>query len=244
MNRTILRFARLIHKWAGLFLAIQVLFWIAGGLIMSSLPLDKVHGDHLVKRNLEKSLTNSDYHYSLDTLVASITAPISQIAYKFILDKEIYIITSQGQEFAYDAQSGELLQDFNKTFIARVAKAHYLGSGEISNVELLRVIPREVSIKSPTVWQVKFDDTWSTTLYISSQSAQFITVRSDIWRIFDFFWMLHIMDYDEREDINNPLLIAFSASALVFTLSGIMLLFQSFRVKRKFKHKERRNFSL
>ena len=90
----------------------------------------------------------------------------------------------------------------------------------------------EASRAKNSVWQVVYDDIWSTTLYFDPVSAELVSIRSDIWRLFDFVWMLHIMDYDEREDFNNPLLIAFSASALLFTLSGMLMLFQTFRLKK------------
>jgi len=48
--------------------------------------------------------------------------------------------------------------------------------------------------------------------------------RNDDWRFFDFFWMLHIMDYEERENFNNPLLITASIFALVTVLAGLLLL--------------------
>ena len=48
--------------------------------------------------------------------------------------------------------------------------------------------------------------------------------RNDDWRFFDFFWMLHIMDYKERENFNNPLLITVSIFALFTVLAGLLLL--------------------
>ncbi|MEL0657488.1 hypothetical protein V6257_21200, partial [Pseudoalteromonas issachenkonii] len=68
-----------------------------------------------------------------------------------------------------------------------------------------------------------------TTLYLSENNGKVLTVRSTLWRIFEFFWMLHIMDYDQREDFNNPLLISFSANRVLFWLSGILLLIQNIR---------------
>ena len=41
--------------------------------------------------------------------------------------------------------------------------------------------------------------------------------------MWDFLWGLHIMDYRERENINNILLKIFSFLALFSSLSGIAL---------------------
>ena len=48
--------------------------------------------------------------------------------------------------------------------------------------------------------------------------------RNDRWRVFDFFWMLHVMDYRERENFNHPLLISMAGLALATVLAGLVLL--------------------
>jgi hypothetical protein len=47
--------------------------------------------------------------------------------------------------------------------------------------------------------------------------------------VFDFLWMLHIMDYEQRSNVNNTLLRVASTVGLLFMLSGVWLLFYSFR---------------
>lgn len=235
MNRKVLRVARFIHKWAGLLLAIQLLFWILGGLVMSAIPLEKVHGKHLAALHLANPFKLHEYTYSLDALVKNTPALVHAIHYRSILARPVYLFdTSEGQR-AYDAQTGEYLTHFDNDTIGHIAQQHYLGSGVIKTVTLLEQSPQEVGKANEPIWSVEFTDAWTTTLYVSPSTAQVVKVRSDIWRIFDFFWMLHIMDYDERENINNPLLIGFSASALLFTITGIVLLFHSFRLRRRVK---------
>lgn len=233
MKRSLMRISRFIHKWAGLILAVQILFWILGGLVMSAIPLEKVHGKHLAKRTLDHSFTTSDYSYSLDSIIAATPAVIKRIDYAAILDNPLYIITTDDNQYAYDGRTGKFIEAFNNGQIEQVATKHYLGKAALKQVNLLDNIPQEVAFEGQQIWQVVFADTWGTTIYLSPSTAQVVTVRSDIWRIFDFFWMLHIMDYDERENFNNPLLISFSASALIFTLSGIVLLFHTFRRRRR-----------
>lgn len=82
------------------------------------------------------------------------------------------------------------------------------------------------------MWQVRFDDGRDTTLYVSERNGQVVARRTDIWRLYDFFWMLHIMDYRERVDFNHPLLVAASAVALALAATGIWLLFYRVRLGR------------
>jgi hypothetical protein len=60
-----------------------------------------------------------------------------------------------------------------------------------------------------------------------------LSQRHELWRVFDFVWMLHIMDYEERENVNNTLLRTFTWGALLMALSGVWLLFYSFHRKKK-----------
>jgi putative intracellular protease/amidase len=55
------------------------------------------------------------------------------------------------------------------------------------------------------------------------------SIRTNQWRIFDFLWMLHILDFESRDNINNWLLRLFSVLGLVTLLSGYWLFFVSRR---------------
>ncbi|WJG10313.1 hypothetical protein [Aliiglaciecola sp. LCG003] len=233
MKKSLFKYARKIHKWAGWILAIQILFWISGGLVMSAIPLEKVHGKHLAQRVLPSTLQLNDYSYPLDSIVAHVKPNISKIEYAQVLSQPYYLVYTDSQTMAFDGQTGKPLPFLSNQHAAHIAKLHYLGQGIVLSTELLAKAPREAARSKGQVWKVRFDDLWDTTLYISPFTGQLLTIRSDIWRIFDFFWMLHIMDYDDRENFNNPLLISFSGAALVFTLTGILLLFQTVRLRRR-----------
>ncbi len=62
-------------------------------------------------------------------------------------------------------------------------------------------------------------------IYIDPYSAKIVAIRSNQWRIWDFMWGLHIMDWNERDDIGNIFLKIFSILALLSAISGIYLFF-------------------
>ena len=62
-------------------------------------------------------------------------------------------------------------------------------------------------------------------VYVDAVSGEVKAIRSDSWRLWDLLWSLHIMDYSERENIDNFLLKFFSILALISALSGIALFF-------------------
>ena len=49
-------------------------------------------------------------------------------------------------------------------------------------------------------------DALQTRLYFDGASGEYLTVRTRAWVWYDFFWRLHIMDYQGGEDFNGGLL--------------------------------------
>ena len=228
--KNIFKPARKLHKWLGYLLALQILAWLLGGLIMSAIPLEKVHGKHLATRTLNNSFTQADYIASLDDIASQVANP-TQIIFESFLTTPIITVTNKDEQQSFNGITGRPFEPPTKIQITANAKAHLLINAQPVSTLLLKQGTREVGYKS-NIWQVQFDDTFNTTLYLSANNGKVVTVRSTLWRIFDFFWMLHIMDYDEREDFNNPLLISFAATSVLFCLSGILLLVQNIRRQR------------
>ena len=128
-----------------------------------------------------------------------------------------------------DAASGAALAPLNRAQVEVLARAAYLGDGKLRAIEWLTASPREVGGRPAPLWAVHFDDMVSTTLYYSPHTGELLTRRHALWRWFDFVWMLHIMDYGEREDVNNGLLRTSAIAGFAMTLSGVWLLALWFR---------------
>ena len=62
-------------------------------------------------------------------------------------------------------------------------------------------------------------------VYVDPFSGEISAIRSLQWRIWDFMWGIHIMDWVERDNIDNFWLKIFSFIALFTSLSGIILFF-------------------
>jgi hypothetical protein len=222
------RWCRKIHKWVGLLIGIQVLFWILGGLVMSALPIDKVHGDHLHQGRGVGVISMTEYKVSLiDWLQINKVTPKSIRFYRVKELPVVEIITDK--KIVLSGITGERVPTLTKEDIAIIAQKLFTGHEAVVEMELIKQLPREAGRLPLPVWKVVFDDWIDTTFYMDAYTGELLKVRSDLWRIFDFFWMLHIMDYETRDDFNNPLLISFAACALIFTITGLILLFQVFR---------------
>jgi uncharacterized iron-regulated membrane protein len=60
-------------------------------------------------------------------------------------------------------------------------------------------------------------------VYQNPYSGEILAIRSQSWRIWDFMWGIHIMDWVERDNIDNALLKFFSFLALITSITGIFL---------------------
>ena len=50
-----------------------------------------------------------------------------------------------------------------------------------------------------------------------------VTKRHDFWRLFDWMFRFHVMDYDDGENVSNWLLFVFALLAVFATCSGLVL---------------------
>ena len=63
-------------------------------------------------------------------------------------------------------------------------------------------------------------------VYQNPFTGEIVAIRSSEWRIWDLMWGLHIMDWVDRDNIDNILLKIFSFIALFTSISGVILFFK------------------
>lgn len=218
--------ARRAHRWIALVVGAQAVLWMASGLYMVSVPIHVIHGDHLAKND---DAPLSDTPKLSATALAERFPRIESFRLKRLLDREVYEVRHGGGTTLVDAGSGAALGPLDETTARRLAQALYQGKAPIAQARLVDEAPQEVATRPVPLWRVAFDDAGQTTLYLSPHTGELLARRHDLWRWFDFLWMLHIMDYEKRTDVNNLLLRAAASVGLAFALSGTWLLLYSFR---------------
>ena len=223
--------ARRVHKWIALVVGVQALLWMLSGLYMTVISIDIIHGDHLAHAN-SKPLSASSPAMDPATLAQRYPGLVS-FRLKRFLDREVYELHQAKTISLVDATSGARLSPLSDAMARRLAQSLYAGKAPIKSVDLVTKAPQEVSTRPVPMWRVEFADSNETTLYLSPQTGELLAKRHDLWRWFDLLWMLHIMDYDERSDVNNTLLRVASSAGLLFALSGVWLLFYSFTRRRR-----------
>lgn len=219
--------ARRTHKWIGLIIGVQALLWMISGVYMTVISLDIIHGDHLAHTHsepLDPGAIRVD-QFELARLYPGLTS----FKLKRLLDKEVYELHQGKDVVLIDAMSGELLSPLTEATALALAKATYQGDAPVDRAEWITQAPQEVATRPVPMWAVHFSDRGHTTLYFSPNTGELLAQRHSLWRWFDFLWMLHIMDYEARTDVNNNLLRVAAATGLIFALCGIWLLFYSFQ---------------
>lgn len=205
------------HRWLGLLLGAQLLLWMASGVVMSWFHIDLVRSDTSAPLDLPPTLYPRQY--ASPGLVIAQQPDATEVRLRTIAGALYYeAVTPQGNAY-FHPSTGDRVGRKSRDQIRAIASAAYVGDVTVKDTKLLTTPPPEYRGPTP-VWQVTFEDKAGLRLYLAPDTGEVLKRRSRLWRVYDFFWMLHIMDYDDRSDFNNPLLRAASATGLLFALTG------------------------
>lgn len=225
--------SRTLHKWLALVIGVQLVLWTVSGFYMVVVDLDFIHGDPLV-RNLHVPLPAGHANVAFSDVTQDYPH-VTQVSLRSLptLPAPVYEVITKGRTVLVDAATGRELSPLSDEMIGALARAYYAGDGKLAALRLIeRDPPQELQTRALPLWRADFDDWLETSLYIHPDSGVLVTRRHRFWRWFDFLWMLHIMDYDAREDVNNGLLRVATVLGSLAVLSGGWLLYFSFRRRR------------
>lgn len=222
--------ARRAHKWIALVVGVQALLWMLSGLYMTAISIDTIHGDHLVHADKVPLSAGAPLLHP-DTLALRYPG-LTGFRVKRFMAREAFELQQGETTRLVDARTGDPIGPLDEAMARTLAQSFYINNAPIRSIQLLEESPQEVSNRPAPIWRVEFADRHETTLYLSPHTGELLAKRHDLWRWFDVLWMLHIMDYDERSDVNNTLLRITSIAGLVFALSGLWLLIYSFGRRR------------
>jgi hypothetical protein len=219
-------FIRKLHKWLGLVVGLQLLLWTTSGTVFAWLDHHEVSAEHSVKVR-EPIALPKDAVISSPDLQSIAPSTLFAVRLMPLLDDWMWRIESSSGVELRRASDGQPLR-IDQSIARKLATRAYAGVGTLQSVEFQPESSLE-SREAGATWKASFNDEAQTAFYFSADDGRLVVVRNDAWRLFDFFWMLHTMDYPGRDNFNNPLIITVGTSALWLTISGFILLFKSFR---------------
>jgi hypothetical protein len=223
--------ARSTHKWLALIVAIQAVFWTLSGVYMTAVHIEIIHGDRLVKAAAPQPIAMQGLIEPAH--LAHFAPGLRSARLETQLGQPVYIVQAKDGEALYDARSGRKLSPLSAAEARARAVALFAEDGKVVSTQYLTKAPLEIQTRPVPIWRVEFEGAWKPTFYISPLTGELVSRRHDLWRTFDFVWMFHIMDYDDRQDVNNVLIRAFTWLAVATAASGGWLLLYSFRRKRR-----------
>lgn len=212
---------RRIHKWMGLILGIQFVIWALSGSMMALLDMEKV-GGHGPSTIHTPALVAADY-----APIASLRsgADVTGVTLRSLGGQPIYELHTAAGVRLFDAATGAPVA-VDAAVARRIARQ--ANDAPITDTRFLPEPNLESRDFAGPVWRIDFADEESNSAYVSAETGQFLIMRGDTWRIWDFFWMLHNMDYINRTSFNHPLIVFVAFGTLWISGTGFYLLFKSF----------------
>jgi len=217
---------RWLHKWFGLILGLQFLLWASSGVVMALLDHHEVSAEHAVLPVATPA--SPPQPLALAQVAERVGAPIVTLQLKPLFDSYVYEATTPLGVRLLDATTGAPVE-IDAALAKTLAVARYAGDEPVKSVTHVAETTLETRDVALPVWRVEFSDKGRTTLLISAKTGELLGTKNDTWRLWDVAWMLHIMDYTERQSFNHPLIITVGTGAAWLALSGLILLFRSFR---------------
>ena len=213
---------RLFHKYLSLVISIQLLLWTVSGIYFAFNKIELVRGEqYLIEHKVSK----------LD--LKEVESSFSGKNVNFVRRLDEWIIKVETDSgFSYTDLQGQNLDELNEEEVREVVRQ----STKLIPLMVQRIDKPEIRAefrgRNLPIFKVATSTTDNINVYVDAFTGEVTAIRSDSWRIWDFLWGAHIIDYSERENINNFLIKILSILALISSLSGIVLFFKTLKFKK------------
>ncbi len=214
---------RVLHKWIGLIIGLQLVLWTLSGTMMALLPMDEVAGG-APRDPSQVPMTKVDQWPAVQRQLSD--TRITDVSLHPLLDRQIYEVGTSAGTRLFDAATGTHIT-LDGNLARQIATAAYAGKGSVKAVASLDRLTLPVREHQLPIWRVDFADKKNSSFYVSGSTGALLERRNDTWRLWDFFWMLHNMDYVNRTSFNHPVIIVLGVAAAWLAASGVWLLFRT-----------------
>ena len=204
---------RSFHKYLSLFISIQLLLWTVSGIYFAFNKIELIRGEQYLVEHKINELDLKEINNTFNTRNLNIFKRLDEwiirveeengVSYKDLNGATIKYLTHEQAKQVVEIQTP--LTPLKATLITSSTKGSEYRGRDLPLFKVTTLSKEKINV------------------YIDALSGQVKAIRSDSWRMWDFLWGLHIMDYRERENINNILLKIFSFLALFSSISGIAL---------------------
>ena len=214
-----------LHRWISGLALLQLAVWVTTGLFFSIAPIGSVRGAHVEGANT-LPLTDVAGVLSPKVVVAILSGtgpPPESLELRASPRGPVYIVKHGMTVYRVDARTAERWA-VDEREATEIARRDQPGEPTIAAVApVLGDPPIEYRDKPLPAWRVRMRDAAATVIYVDANTGDVTARRNDLWRVYDFLWSLHIMDYRKRESFNHPLIIIAASMGLLTVLTGTAL---------------------
>ena len=215
---------RRIHKWVGLIIGLQFLLWAISGTAMALLNMEEVAGGERVERATPALSSDPIAWPRIQRALSG--QSITKISLQPLPWGQALQVTTAGGVQLFDPVNGAPVR-IGEREAKLIAASAYPQRASIAKVAPLRELTLAVREHELPIWQVDFRDEQHSSYYVSGTTGAVLERRNDSWRWWDFFWMLHNMDYAKRTSFNHPLIITVGFAMSWLAVTGFWLLFRT-----------------
>ena len=217
---------RTFHKYLSLAISVQLLLWTISGIYLAFNKIELIRGEQYILEQENSGVDLKEFTASLDAKNINILRRLDEWVLKVDEGSNIYYVDLQGNELKSlnTEEAKQIVRNKTSLFPLEAVKIESPSRGS------------EFRGRNLPLFKVSTRSNEEVNVYVDAISGEVTAIRSDSWRTWDFLWGTHIMDYSERENIDNLLLKIFSVLALISALSGIVLFFSGLNL-RNFNNK-------
>jgi len=217
MNRSI----RAIHKYFSLIVSIQLLLWTVSGIFFAFNKIELIRGEgYMLVKDKISFFKSPEFEIQSSDIVTVMKR----------LDKTVFIV-KDGEDAKYLNFRGQEIEKLSYEQSREIVKAMTrLTPTNVYEINQ-KVAGSEYRGRALPLYRItSYDENnKEINVYLNPYSGKIEAIRTLSWRIWDFLWGLHIIDWSERDNINNIFLQIFSLLALVSSITGIILFFRTVR---------------
>lgn len=199
---------------------------------MSFLSIDKVHGDHLVDRKTVATIPKGIALADLNTVLRSTDGDAESATVRVVLGQPVFEVATKNGIKLFDGSTGLAVPSVTAAQAKKIADTAWIGAGHPASTTY-RITTESTEYRGVLpAWRVTFADADHTSVFVT-ETGRIAAVRTGTWRLYDFFWGLHIMDWSNHENFNTWWLLAFALGGLSLGLAGTVLLAMRWPLRRK-----------
>lgn len=213
-----------IHRWLSAIALVQLAIWVTSGLFFAVIPDKQLKGAPIA--GAHSAPIAADVELVPPSAIVSKLAPsgrVEKIELVGTPDGPFYRGKAGEKRFRFDARTGDE-RPVSEAEAKAIAVRDQPGHPASLAATLIERAPHiEYRGRPLPAWHVLLDDGAGTVVYVDALTGEVTARRNDVWRVYDFLWGLHLMDYGQRDTRNHPLLAAAAILGLLTVVSGAVV---------------------